>query len=147
MTNGIIANGDTADEIIAARDIARQVLAELELELQEEIDEIRFAALQRGQPMSDDEKALRDERRANLAEARATFRNLNFITLQRLDQSDEVRQLQQRMNEINQEIGDDLERLKKIKRYAETAAKIADAVAKATEKLAQLAARVSAGGM
>ncbi len=142
MTNGSTANGDTADEIIAARNVARQILAELELELQEEIDEIRFTALQQGRPMTDAEKALRNERRANLAEARATLQNLNFITLQRLDRSEEVRQLQQRMNEINQGIGDDLARLKTIERYAETAAQIADAVAKATEKLAQIAARV-----
>ena len=142
MTNGELANANTVDEIIEHRNTAREELAKLELALQEEIDEIRFKALQLGRPMSDEEKASRNERRATLGDARQAFQDLNFITLQRLDKSEEVRQLQQRMKQINAGIGDDLEELKRIERYAATAAKIADAIAKTAEKLAQVAANL-----
>ena len=145
MTNGGPANANSVDEIIKERNAAREELAKLELELQEEIDEIRFKALQLRRPMSDEEKALRNERRATLGDARQAFQDLNFITLQRLDKSDEVQQLQQRLKQINAGIGDDLEQLRRIERYAATAAKIADAIAKTADKLAQVAARLSTG--
>jgi hypothetical protein len=66
--------------------------------------------------------------------------DLVFFTLIRLNESDEIAELQRKMDGINGALRDDLEDLKRIERYAATAAKIADALAKATDKLASLAA-------
>ena len=54
--------------------------------------------------------------------------------------SDEIARLQQKMNDINEGLRDDLEELGRIVHHAATAAKIADALAKVTAKLASLAA-------
>ena len=140
-----MANGETANQIIAEAKAARDTLAELEVKLQEEIDEIRLKALVERRDMRPDERALRKERKADLAEAREAYRNLVFVNLQRLNNSDDIKQLQAKMDEINKGLGDDLAQLERIERYAETAAKIADAVAKVTAKLAELAARVARG--
>ncbi len=136
-----MANGETANQIIADAKAARQTLGELERQLQEEIDEIRRKAVFEGRDMTQDEHDLRDERKAQLAKARKAFQDLVFVNLQRLDNSDDVKQMQAKMNEINVEIADDLAKLKRIERHAQTAAKIADVVAKATAKLAELAAK------
>lgn len=140
-----MANGETANQIIADAKAVRQTLGELERQLQEEIDEIRRKTLFEGRDMTQDERDLRDERKAQLAKARKAFQDLVFVNLQRLDNSDDVKQMQAKMDEINKGLGDDLAQLERIERYAETAAKIADAVAKATAKLAELAARVARG--
>jgi hypothetical protein len=78
--------------------------------------------------------------RAEKAEARGVLTDLVFFTLIRLNESDEIAELQRKMDGINGALRDDLEDLKRIERYAATAAKIADALAKATDKLASLAA-------
>ena len=85
----------------------------------------------------DKRKALR----ATQAEVREQFKVLAFVTAQRLDQTEEVSSLLRQIQAINSGLKDDLGRLKKIERYAATAAKVADALAKATEKLAAIAAK------
>ena len=59
----------TVNEIIADAKATRRDLADLEQELQEEIDAIRFRAFQEGRAMTAEEQATRNERRAQKAEA------------------------------------------------------------------------------
>jgi hypothetical protein len=79
--------------------------------------------------------------RATQAEVREQFKVLAFVTAQRLDSTEEVSSLLRQIQTINAGLKDDLARLKKIERYAAIAAKVADAIAKATEKLAAIAAK------
>ncbi len=130
----------TIDEIIADAKATRRDLADLEQELQEEIDAIRFRAFQEGRAMTAEEQATRNERRAQKAEARAVYMDLTFVTLQRLNESDELKQLARKMDEVNRGLSDDLDQLKQIAGYAETAAKVADGIAKVAEKVVALAA-------
>ena len=130
----------TIEKITAEAKVARQNLADLETELQEEIDEIRFRAFQEGRPMTDAERATRNDRRAQKSEAREAYVALTFVTLQRLNQSEEVKQLTQKINEINQGLADDLDGLKKIARYADTAAKIAESLANIAKNVAGIVA-------
>ncbi len=140
-------NGETTQEIVDNAKAARRDLAEMEHLLQEELDKLDFAVFERGNGMTSEERDRRKEFRASQTEVREAYVALAYFTLRRLDESNEVGRLQQRMKEINQGLGDDLDRLKEIEGFAETAARIADAVAKATAKLAQVAARVSTGGI
>lgn len=129
----------TIDEILAEAKAARRHLADLEQQLQEEIDEISFSAFQQGRDMTEEEMTTRNSRRAEKAEARDAYVAMTFITLQRLNQSDELKQLIHRMDEINAGLKDDLDRLQQIARYAELAAKVADGLAKVAQKVAAVA--------
>jgi hypothetical protein len=130
----------TIEEITAEAKVARQNLADLETELQEEIDEIRFRAFKEGRPMTDAERATRNDRRAQKSEAREAYVALSFMTLQRLNQSEEVKQLTLKINEIDQGLVGDLDDLKKIERYADTAAKVADGLANIATNIAGIVA-------
>ena len=61
--------------------------------------------------MTTDEQARRNERCAEKAEAREAYVALTFVTLQRLNNTEELKQLNQRMREINLGLSDDLDRL------------------------------------
>lgn len=135
-----MTNGRIVDEIAASVETVRSELGKLELELQEEIDEIRISAARAGRSLNPEELRRLKELRAEKAEARQVFTDLVFFTLKRLNESDEIADLQRKMDGINSALRDDLEDLKRIERYAAIAAKVADALAKATEKLASLAA-------
>jgi hypothetical protein len=135
-----MTNGRTVDEIVASVDTAHSELGKLERELQEEIDEIRISAARAGRSPNPTELQRLKELRAEKAEARQVLNDLVIFTLIRLNESGEIAALQRKMDEINVALRDDLEDLKRIERYAEIAAKVADALAKATEKLASLAA-------
>lgn len=136
-----MANGETANEVLAQANAARRDLGDLERELQEEIDEIDFRVFQERRDPTPDERALRKARRAAQAEVRAASTELVFVTLRRLSESDEVARLQRKMSEINSGIDDDLNHLGDVARYAATAAKVADGIAKVVDKLADLAGR------
>jgi hypothetical protein len=71
---------------------------------------------------------------------RDAFTQLAFVTIQRLDNSDEVLRLKQRIETIKETLADDLERLKKIERIAETVAQVSDTVADVVAKLVEKAA-------
>lgn len=131
-----MANGQSASDIISDAKEARQHLGDLEFQLQEEIDEIDFKVFQEDRELTDDERNERRELRASQVEVRDAFVVLTYVTARRLDQSEEVGRLHQKMKEINNGLKDDLERLRQIERYAETAAKVADGIAKITEKVA-----------
>ena len=131
----------TAAQVVAEANNARQQLATLEQQLQAGIDDIDFTAFQEGRQMTSAEIDKRKKLRATQAEVREQFKVLAFVTAQRLDSTDEVSSLLRQIQTINAGLKDDLGRLKKIERYAATAAKVADAIAKATEKLAAIAAK------
>jgi len=131
----------TAKQIVADAKVARRELGELLRELQEEIDEIRLRAFFDGnRKLTAQEIKTRNERRAEKAEAQNAHIASTFLTLQALNDSEEVKRLSQSMKNINAGLKDDLDRLKNIERYAETAAKVADRLAKVAAKLAELAA-------
>lgn len=131
----------TVKEIVDDAKAARKNLGELLEELQGEIDEIRLRAFFDGKrKLTAQEVEIRNARRAQKAEAQEAHIASTFLTLQALNNSEEVKKLSQRINDINAGLKDDLESLKDIVRYAETAAKVADDLAKVAEKLAALAA-------
>lgn len=140
-TAAIASNVPTVAQVVAESNNARHQLATLEQQLQAGIDDIDFVAFREGRQMTADEIDQRKRLRATQAEAREQFKVLAFVTAQRLDQTDEVSALLRQMQAINSGLKDDLARLKKIERYAAIAAKVADATAKATEKLASIAAK------
>ena len=131
----------TAAQVVAEANNARQQLATLEQQLQAGIDDIDFAAFQEGRQMTGAEIDKRKKLRATQAEVREQFKVLAFVTAQRLDSTEEVSSLLRQIQTINAGLSDDLGRLKKLERYAVIAAKVADAIAKATEKLAAIAAK------
>jgi hypothetical protein len=134
-------NIPTAAQVVAEANNARQQLATLEQQLQAGIDDIDFAAFREGRQMTSAEIDKRKRLRATQAEVREQFKVLAFVTAQRLDETEEVSALLRQIELINSGLKDDLARLKRIERYAATAAKVADAIAKATEKLAAIAAK------
>ena len=91
---------------------------------------------------SDAEQKRRKALRATQAEVREDFRVLAFVTAQRLDDTVEVEQLNRQIQMINAGLKDDLSKLKRVEKYAKTAAKVSDALAKAADKLADLAAKL-----
>lgn len=131
----------TAAEVVAEANNARRQLATLEQQLQEEIDEIDFTAFRAGRPPTAAEIARRRELRTTQGEVRDQFKVLAFVTARRLDETDEVSFLLREMHNINVGLQDDFERLQRLQRYAQVAAEVADAVAKATAKLAAIAAK------
>jgi hypothetical protein len=134
-------NVPTVAEVIAEAKNARRRLADLELQLQDGIDEIDFTIFKERRDPLAAELAKRKELISTQAEVRTQFTVLAFVTAQRLDDTDEVKQMVRRMNTINAGLRDDLDRLKRIERYAATAAKVADATAKTAAKLAAIAAK------
>ena len=133
----------TVAQVVSSANAARQQLALLERELQEGIDDIDFKAFKEARAPSDAEKKRRKELRATQAEVREDFRVLAFVTAQRLDDTAEVEQLNRQILMINAGLKDDLGKLKRVEKYAKTAAKVSDALAKAAGKLADLAAKVA----
>lgn len=128
-------------EVIDQANAARQQLALLERELQEGIDEIDLTAFKEKRNLTPAEQERRKELRGTQAEVREDFRILAFVTAQRLDNAAEVDHLLKQLQAIDAGLVDDLGRLKKIERYAGIAAQVADGLAKAAEKLANLAAK------
>lgn len=129
----------TFKKVVADTDAARDALAVLERELQEGIDAIDFEAFKAGRPLTAGELERRRELRATQGEVRDGFKVLAFVTAQRLDETAEVSQLLRQMEIVNAGLEDDLEKLGKLKKYAEIAAKVADTLAKAAANLAKVA--------
>lgn len=119
---------------------ARRNLADLETQLQQEIDEIQATAFREGRDLTTEERAIRTARRASLRNARAAYAEMAYVTLRRLNNADELAGLRQKMEQINTTLKGDLDRLKRIARYAQIAARVADSVAKVAAKMADLAA-------
>lgn len=134
-----MTDAETIDEIIAASKEARRKLAELEQELQDEINEINFTAFIAEREVTAEEGARRKARRATQLEVREAYVSLAYETLKELDESPEIARLQAKMANINSGLQDDLDHLKAIERYAGTVAKVVEEFAKIAEKAADLA--------
>jgi len=132
MSNGAAA----VDDIVVAAAQARQGLATLEHQLQSDIDEIDLRAFREERPLTAEERARRRTMRAAQAETRDGFASLAYVTARRLDDSAETGRLLARVRDINAGLGDDLDDLKTIERYATIAAKVADGIAVVAAKLA-----------
>ena len=137
-----MSNGKpTVAEVVAEANAARESLAALERDLQEDIDAIDLTAFKEKRDRTAAELAKRKELRASQSEVREGFKVLAFVTAQRLDDTVEVQHLIRKMDDVNAGLQDDLDRLKKIEKYAAIAAKVADTLAKVGEKLAKVAAK------
>lgn len=130
------AKKPTVPQIIAQAKTARRELTTLEHELQEGIDAIDFRAFEEKRDLTAAEIKQRKAHRSTQAEIREGLKTLAYVTARRLDISEEVVQLHRQMKAINASLKDDLEKLKKIEKYAKIAAKVTDALAKAAAKLA-----------
>ena len=71
------------------------------------------------------------------------YKELAYVTLRRVDNSDEVKSLLNRMKQVNNGLADDLQELKKIEAFAEKAAKTADAIANVVGKVAERVASLA----
>jgi len=129
---------ETVEEILVDANAARAALAELELLVQKEIQDINRLAADEGRWPNAEEKERRKQLRARKAQVTESFRQLADITMMRLDASEDVQRIIDRMREVNEDLADDLEDLKRIEGMAEKAARVAGIVARITEKLASL---------
>ena len=68
-------------------------------------------------------------------------KELGFATAARLDNSDDVKELREKLKSINANLRDDVNRLKKIATYAAIAAQIADGLTKLAEQVAGAVAK------
>jgi hypothetical protein len=132
---------NTVEAIVAEAEASRLQLTSLHDALQSEIDEIASNAAKQGREPTDAEKEQRKLLRAEQAKVLEAFKELAFVTLVRLDNSDDVKQLQTSLKSINANLNDDLERLKKIATYAKIAAQVADGLAKLAAQAAAIAAK------
>lgn len=131
----------TVKQIVADARQARKHLGELETQIQDELDEIRLRAFLDGdRQLTASEVAIRDARRAQKAEAQDAFIASTFVTLKALNNSEDVKRLSLRMQAVNDGLDDDLKRLKRIRKYAATAASVAETLARLAARLVQLAA-------
>jgi hypothetical protein len=132
---------NTVDAIVAGATASRSQLASLDHTLQGAIDEIVLGAAKQGRELTDDEKKQRKLLRAQQADVQEAFEELAFATAARLDNSDDVKQLREKLQSINANLGDDLDRLRKIAIYAAIAAQVADGLAKLAEQVAGAVAK------
>jgi hypothetical protein len=133
-------NPPTIKQIETAAQQAESAIGALQRKLQAEQRQIRRDAFIKDRALTSQE----EQRLADIAAAQLGLTNalieLSFVTLQNLDNSAEVQQLQKRMDQVNERLTGDLDKLKRIEAFAATVAKVADTVAKVAAKLAPLAA-------
>ena len=91
-----------------------------------------------GRPMTADEKARRTKIGATKQELADALLKLALGSLDDLNSSEEVAQLNKELAEINEMLADDLAELKKMAEYAETAAKLMSGLASAVGKVASI---------
>lgn len=133
-----MATSESIDDIVQDAGAARRNLSDLEHGLRSEIDDIKFRVVRERRPPNAEEVKRRDELRASLAEVRDAQQELGLVTVSRLNDSHEVAALLVRMNEINSGLKDDLDRLKRVAKLAQTVSKVADGVGKVVTKVAKL---------
>ncbi len=109
-------------------------------ELQAEQRRINRSAFDDGRQLTPQETQRLAEIDVARSRLTAALKELSFVTLQNLDNSAEVQQLQSQMDGINKGLAGDLDKLKKLEEFAATAAKVADTIAEIVAKLAPLAA-------
>jgi len=119
---------------------ARDEFVQLDGTIEQEIQSLRRRAFDEGRSLTQDEQAKRDTLTKAQSDARDSFALVAFDRLQRIDQSAELKKLNDEMQRVNSGLQDDLDKLKTIQETAAQAAKIADTVAKVAAALAKAAA-------
>ena len=127
---------DSVQQVLVKADAARALLTKQEVDLQGEINAIDDIEWDR--PLTAEERSRRQQRRSAQTAVRAAKIELSFITLRALDQSPEVQRLINAFRSINQDLKQELDQLKSIAGYAETAAKVIDAMTEIAIDLAKV---------
>ncbi len=127
----------TIEEVRAAFDAGRAEISALDQALAAERTAIRRAAFHAGRPLTPEEIARRKEIAAAQFELAESLEALALSTIDALENAEDLDDLLHAINSVNQQIDDDLARLQDLVDHAEAAAKVADGIAKAAEKLAQ----------
>jgi hypothetical protein len=128
----------SAQDIVDAAAATRDALHRLESKLNEQIDAIAFTALQAGRAITAAERAQRDQYRAAVATVENSFDQLGFVTLAKLDSSDDVKGLLNDTTATNTRLDGDLARLKQVENVAQEVADVAAQLSKVVQGLAQL---------
>ncbi|MEM7221928.1 MAG: hypothetical protein AAF495_03050 [Pseudomonadota bacterium] len=129
---------ETIEEIRTTFQTTRDAIAQLDGELAAERKAIKVAAFRAGRPLTADEVARRKQIAATRLELAEALQELSLNTLDALDSAPEVAALVNEINAINQQLTDDLNHLKQIEKFAETAAKVAEMLAEAAKVVASL---------
>ena len=130
---------ETIADIMADATAQRKNLEQLEVSLQADIKDIDRRAFMESRALTEEEKALREERRASQKKVGTAYIQWGYLTAKRLDDSAEVEIIKAKIDAVNVELADDLGRLKDVERYAEVAAKIAEGAVKIAGKIVKLA--------
>jgi hypothetical protein len=135
-----MAQPRTIQQIEATAQTARNAIATLQKKLQAEQREINRTAFFAKRPLTAEEQAELNEIGIAFKKSNDALVELAFVTLQNLDNSAEVQNLQKRMDGINTGLSVDLDKLKQIEALSASAARVADTVAKVATEVAKLAA-------
>lgn len=125
---------DILNDAIAAKD----ALHRLESKLNDQIDGLAFTALKAGRDLTAEEHAKRNQYRAAVAAVEDAFNELGFVTLTKLNSSDEVKNLLHDISEENRTLDEDLAHLKKVEAIAQDIADVAAQLPKVVQGLAQI---------
>lgn len=126
------------DEILESAREARRQLSDLEHEIQEKLDDLDFEAFRQNRALNEAEKRKRQQLRAAQAETRDALVELAYVTLRRLDDSNEIQTLQRRIGQVNDELNEDLAGLGKIVSEFEKFQNIAATIEKVVAGIAGL---------
>jgi hypothetical protein len=129
-----------AADIKAEAEKTRKDIIALNNKIHDEVSAIEFAAFKANRDPTPAEQKRQDELEATKKELQKQITILGFVTASKLDKSDDVSRLLERMESVNAGLADRLARLKKIEKFAKVAAQVADALAKVAERLAKIVA-------
>ncbi len=129
-----------AADIKAEAEKTRKDIIALNNDIHVEIGKIELAAFNAHRDPTPAELKRQDELEATRKELQKQATVLSFVTANKLDKSDDVARLLERMESVNTGLEDRLARLKKIEKFAKVAAQVAEALAKIAERLAKLVA-------
>ena len=129
-----------AADIKAEADKTRKDIIALNNKIHDEVQAIEFAAFKANRDPTPAELKRQDELEATKKELQKQVTVLGFVTASKLDKSDDVSRLLERMESVNAGLEERLARLKKIEKFAKVAAQVADALAKIAERLAKIVA-------
>ena len=128
------------DQIIADANAALGALEALEDELLADIKDIKRAAALAGRQLTKNETLECELLNSRLTEIYEAIRVISLQSLEQLNNSDGITALQKELGIISAELADDLERLKKIERYAKVAADVSQTVADVATRIGKLTA-------
>lgn len=129
----------TIQQILDEVEQANQALTELEESLQAEMNAIELNAFRAGKSLTDQEIKTIDDRQSQLEKAQNGAAAMALVTLQRLNNAEDLGDLIAQMNAINGEMKETLDDLKQIERYAATAAAVAEGLGNIAGNIVEIA--------